>query len=175
MSEKSFVIARIGRTVGLHGDLKLNLLTDFPEQFEKGALFRSDRGELEIISYNPSRNLVRFRGYESLEDAKRLTNCKLYSSERESRSKCKLADGEYFWFDLIGMELYDGERLLGKVSEIQRLQESDYLHIETQTQLVAQSLPKSFLVPYIPRYILSVDTEAGKIHTTGTFDILEAS
>jgi len=82
---KRFFIAQIGKTVGLHGDLKLHLHTDFPEQFKKGGIYPSDRGNLEIADINPKRGIVRFRGYESLESAKKLTNTKLYADEEQTK------------------------------------------------------------------------------------------
>ena len=69
MKSETFFIAQVGRTVGLHGDLKLNLHTDFPEQFKPGAIFVSDRGDLPVEAYNPTRGIVRFIGYASMESA----------------------------------------------------------------------------------------------------------
>jgi len=49
---KRFFIAQVGKTYGLHGDLKLHLHTDFPEQFKVGYLFQTSFGPLEILRYN---------------------------------------------------------------------------------------------------------------------------
>ncbi|MDO8260641.1 MAG: ribosome maturation factor RimM, partial [Candidatus Magasanikbacteria bacterium] len=35
-------IATIGKTVGLKGDMKLHIQSDFPEQFKKGSSFFID-------------------------------------------------------------------------------------------------------------------------------------
>ena len=52
MSNDSSLIAQIGRTVGLWGDLKFHLHTDFPEQFKIGTSYQSDRGTLTISDIN---------------------------------------------------------------------------------------------------------------------------
>ena len=172
---EQFFIAQIGKTVGLWGDLKFHLHTDFPEQFKVGQTYQSDRGSLEILSINPSRHTIKFRGYESLESAKKLTNAKLYTDKTQTLENCKLAEGEHFWFEVIGTTVEEKGEVLGTVVEIQRLLETDYLLVETDEHLKESGLPQTFLIPYIPRYILEMDPSAKKIFTQDTKDILEAS
>jgi len=175
MNDEQFFVAQIGRTVGLYGDLKLHLHTDFPEQFRVGATVDSSRGTLEIASYNPTRGIVSFVGYSSIDSAKRLTNTKLYSNKELTKQSCTLDDGQYFWFDIIGSDIYDGDVKLGVVSDIDRMLVTDYLLVNTTQELIDTGLPKSFLLPYIPRYILSVDTQNKRIDTQDAREILEAS
>ena len=172
---KQFFIAQIGRTVGLWGDLKFHLHTDFPEQFKVGNTYHSDRGELTLIEINHKRGTVRFSGYENLEAAKKLTNAKLYATEAETKANCALEAGEHFWFDIIGCRVVQGEEVLGEVKDIQRMLDVDYLAITTQSDLVKEGFSKSFLLPYIPRYILNTDIESKMIFTQDAKDILEAS
>ena len=173
---KKFLVAQLGRTIGLRGDLKLHLHTDFPEQFKKGNRFLSDRGELEILAYNPKRNTIRFVGFEDVDSAKRLTNTKLYATLKQTKLQCKLNKDEYFWFEIIGCNITDesGE-VLGEVKEVQRLVDADYLHVKTDPLLVEKGLPKSFLIPYIERYIKDVDIDAQRIDTVDSKAILETS
>jgi len=102
MSNDNFFIAQLGRTVGLWGDLKLHLHTDFPEQFKVGQTYKSDRGNLTISEINLARGTIRFRGYEGVDAAKKLTNTKLYANEAQTKENCELDEGQYFWFDIIG-------------------------------------------------------------------------
>ena len=175
MKQDRFFIAQIGKTVGLWGDLKFHLHTDFPEQFKIGQIYQSDRGSLEILDINLTRGLIKFRNYETLDSAKRLTNAKIYTSKDETTKHCQLKDGEFFWFDVIGSILVEGDEVLGEITDIQRLLDIDYLSIKTDIKLVESGLPKSFLVPYIPRYIIKTDTNLKKIFTQDAKDILEAS
>lgn len=176
-TEKStrFQVAKLGKAVGLHGEMKLHLKTDFPEQFKSGARFDSKRGELEIESYNPERDLVKFKGYNSAEEAKKLTNLDLFTSEEKTRQEIKLEEGQYFWFDIVGSSVYEGDLLLGKVLEIERLGVTDYLKLETAEKLVSKKMPNSFLIPYLDNFVLDVDTKTKTIKVQGGFDILEAS
>lgn len=172
---KQLQVAKIGKTVGLHGEMKLHLKCDFPEQFKPGARFDSKRGELEIVSYSAERDLVKFKGYETPEEAKRLTNLDLFTSEEKTRQEIELEEGQYFWFDIVGADVYEGELCLGKVSEIERLGATDYLKITTHQDLIAREMPNSFLIPYLDNFVLDVDTQAKRIMVQGGFDILEAS
>jgi 16S rRNA processing protein RimM len=175
MEKENFFIAQIGRTIGLWGDLKLHLHTDFPEQFKVGHSYKSSRGELTISDINFKRGTIRFQGYESIDSAKKLTNTKLFSDEAKTKSECQLKEGQHFWFDIVGCRIEENGKVLGHVKEIQRMLDTDYLLIETNTKEVEEGLPKSFLLPYIPRYILKADIDQKVLYTEDARDILEAS
>lgn len=169
-------IATLGKSVGLRGDMKLHIKTDFPEQFKKNATFYiAEDKEITIDSVDFRRGTVKLQGCSTPEDAKRYTNAKLYTTIERTRKECKLQKGQHFWFDIEGCDVYEEGRYLGKVKEIERILDSDYLKIKTADTLVAQKLPNSFLLPYLDRFIISVDIEAKKIKVRGAYDILEAS
>ncbi len=170
-----FQVAKLGKTVGVHGEMKCHLKTDFPEQFVPGLSFTTKRGELVIEAYNPERDLIKFKGINTMEDAKRLTNLDLFVSEEQTRESIELEEGQYFWFDIIGAEVYEADLRLGKVAEIERLGATDYLKLDTDKNLVSKKMPNSFLIPYLDNFVLEVDTQAKIIRVQGGFDILEAS
>ena len=68
-------IAKIGKTHGLKGWVKLHLLTDFPEQFQKNRNFDSDKGELRIEQINP-KNRVFVADHNGLLDSAIVRNLK---------------------------------------------------------------------------------------------------
>jgi len=173
--KSGFLVAQFGKTFGLKGELKLNLHTDFPEQFVKGRILTTDRGNLEIEYYNHKRGLIKIVGINSPEEAKKLTNSKIYSNEEETRKYCQLKEGEYFWFDLISCKIVENNEILGSVKEIQRLPQGDYLLIETDSKLIKEGFSKNFLIPYIPHFVKSIDIDNKKILVENSKDILEAS
>jgi 16S rRNA processing protein RimM len=65
--------------------------------------------------------------------------------------------------------------VLGVVNDIQRMLDIDYLVIDTDKSLVDEGFSKSFLLPYIDRYVLTTNTQEKKIYTKDAKDILEAS
>ena len=175
MSSDNALIAQIGRTIGLWGDLKFHLYTDFPEQFKIGTTYKTNHGELTIVDINLTRRIIKFRGYESIDSAKKLTNTKIFSNEAFTRENCDLKSGQYFWFDIIGCTVRQDELVLGVIKDIQRMGDTDYLIVETDEKLVAEDLPKTFLLPYIERYVINADMESRIVYTRDTRDILEAS
>jgi 16S rRNA processing protein RimM len=175
MSQEKFFIAQIGRTIGLWGDLKFHLHTDFPEQFKVGTTYKSSRGDLTIADLNVKRGTVRFQGYESIDSAKKLTNVKLFADEAQTREQCDLDEGQHFWFDIIGCSLKEADETLGTIEDIQRMGDTDYLLIQTEACLVEEGFSKNFLVPYIKRYIERADIEAKEVYAIDAKDILAAS
>ena len=175
MSNDDSLIAQIGRTIGLWGDLKFHLHTDFPEQFKVGNTYKSNRGDLTIADINFTRGIIRFTGYESIDSAKKLTNTKLFADEEQTKENCELGEGQHFWFDVIGCTVKQGDEILGEVTDIQRMADTDYLVIKTDDALVNADLSKGFLLPYINRYVLTVDTKEKIVYTKDAKDILEAS
>ena len=175
MATDDSLIAQIGRTIGLWGDLKFHLHTDFPEQFKIGNTYKSNRGDLTIADINFTRGIVKFRGHESIDSAKKLTNVKIYANIEQTKENCDLKKGQHFWFDIIGCIVKQGDEVLGEVTDIQRMADTDYLIIKTDDALVKADFSKGFLLPYIDRYILTADTEEKIVYTKDAKDILEAS
>jgi 16S rRNA processing protein RimM len=177
MMSNKVEIAKIGKVVGLSGELKLHLMTDFEEQFVQGATFTLKNNKTLIIeSYNAKRGLVKFQGYSVREDAAVLTNQVLYLSEEESRANCQLEENQYFWFDMIEAKVMDSGRCLGVIKDIERIASTDYLKITTDEALVKEKLPKSFYIPYlVDVYIERFDTEAKVLYTKEAYPLLEAS
>ncbi len=168
-------VAKIGRLVGLKGELKLNIHCDFPEQFHPRASFLTSKNfKLTISSFSPVKKTVSFEGYTSREDAARLVNLNLFTTKEDTFSECNLKDGEFFWFEVIGATLEE-DGILGVVQEIERIGSNDYLIVKTAEDLVEKELPKLFYVPYIDRYILDFDRDKKIIYSKDALGILENS
>jgi len=168
-------IAKVGKSVGLMGENRLILDSDFPEQFFEGASFETKRGTLVVASYNENRGLVKFQGIGTREDAKKLTNLELFTSQEATKENCSLQEGEYFWFDVIDCSVYENDTLLGVVSSVERLEPTDYLMIKTDSKLIEQNNAKSFMIPYIDHFVIETNIKDKRIDVKGGFDILEAS
>ena len=175
-NQELLYIATLGKVVGLKGDMKLHIKSDFPEQFKSGSTFILNKKDSVTLSdVNHKRGLVKIKGCDTPEQARRYTNAKLYTTLEDTRKNCHLDDGEHFWFDIEGCDIYEDEKLVGNISEIDRILDSNYLKILTDKELISQGYAKSFLLPYNDTYILKTDVDAKKISTVGAMDILEAS
>lgn len=175
-------IAKLGRSVGLKGLMKCQVITDFPEIFsskisffaQKSALLQSTYTKLTILEFNPTKMLIGFCEITSIEQAKEMTNAILYATLEDTKAYCTLKENEFFWFDLIGCEIIENQEILGCVENIERIGSIDYLLIATNPCLSAK-LPKRFLIPYIDPFILSSHPSKKQIHTQNAKNLLENS
>lgn len=175
-SDKLLHIATIGKAVGLGGDMKLHIKSDFPEQFVKGAkFFISKKRTIELSKVDLDRSLIKIVGVNNPEDAKRFTNEKIYTTYEDTRKNIDLQEGQYFYFDIEDCQVYENGQLLGVVDEVDRIGATDYLTVITDISLVEKDLPKSFLIPYQDHFLVSVDIDKKIIEVSGGLDILKAS
>lgn len=173
--EKVYV-AKLGRTVGLNGQQKIIIDSDFPEQFKKNNKFITDKNqELTIETFNSKNSSIKFIGIDSVEDAKKLTNRQLFTSKEDTKKQCKLDENEYFWFDMQSCKIIENDEVLGVVTDIQRMPLNDYLQITTTKELQDKKYSDIFLLPYIDDFIIKVDIEQKIIYVKKAKEILEAS
>jgi len=167
-------IAKLGKTVGLKGLLKLYIDSDFPEQFKKNSKFITQKNkELIIESINLKNNTVKFIGINNIEDARIYINSQLYTSIEDTKKNCNLEENQYFWFDLIDCEIIENNELLGKIKDIHRYPVDDYFEIQTNKNLLTNDFKvKTFLLPYNKKYIINVDLKNKKIEVKLAKDIL---
>jgi len=169
-------IATIGKTVGIRGDMKFHIKCDFPEQFYSGATFLTSlKKSITLSDVDLERSLIRVAGITNMEDAKKFTNVKLFTTREETRKNCHLDEGEYFWFDLEDCEVYEDGKLLGRVYEVERITITNYLSIITSEEFVKLGRAKRFLVPFHKPFVVETDIEKKVITLSGAIDILEAS
>ncbi len=174
--ESPIEVAQIGRLVGLSGELKLHIHSDFPEQFKAGKIFTTQKNlKLEIASYNEKRGLVLFCGYESRESAGCLVNSFLLTTMEATLENCELEGDELFWFDIIGCSVKEDELLLGVVSDIERIGATDYMVIKTDKSLVDKKLSNTFFLPYIDRYVVSTNKDEKIVYVKDGLELLENS
>jgi 16S rRNA processing protein RimM len=174
--EQLLHIATIGKTVGIKGDMKFHIKSDFPEQFYDGATFFTNlKKDITLDDVNLEKGTVKIKGIFNIEDAKKFTNAKLFTTREETRKNCHLDDGEFFWFDLEDCDVFEDGKLLGRVYEVERITITNYLSIKTDDKLVANGSSKSFLVPFQKPFVIETDIDKKVITLSGAIDILEAS
>lgn len=179
-------VAKLGRVVGLKGALKLHNTSDFIEQFKKGAKFsvefssafktcNNEISELSIKSFDSKTNLVIFENYESPELASKLVNAILKRSLEDTRKYCKLKQGEFFYFDIIGCSVSENNQNLGIIEDIMQVGGGFLFLLKTDENLLNQGLAKEFYIPYNDNFILDIDIKAKQIKAQNSLEILKNS
>jgi 16S rRNA processing protein RimM len=154
----------IGEIIGHHGikgELKLKLLTDFPERFRPDSEFelawkdgeRETRSVvIESVRPHKSHLLLKLRNVNTREEAAPFVGALFQVDENEV---FPLPPGSYYQFQIIGLEVFslEGESL-GRLKEILTMPMHDIYVVKGE---------KEYLVPALKRVVKKVDVDAGKI------------
>ena len=82
-------IATIGKTVGIKGDMKFHIKCDFPEQFKNNSSFLiNKKDKITLSEVNLDRDIIKISGVNSVEDAKKYTNVKLFTTYEDTKANC---------------------------------------------------------------------------------------
>jgi len=92
-----------------------------------------------------------FKGCDNRESAQKYVGAKI---QIESRALKALQDGEYYWYQLIGLNVSDvSGRLLGQVDSLFETGANDVMVVKDQEH-------NEFLIPYIQnKYVTNIDLE----------------
>ena len=153
------VVARVGRALGVKGDLLVDVLTDEPERrLSAGCdVILGDR-TLRIESARPHGNrlAVHFAHVDDRSVAEQLTGG-LLEVDRDPSERPEDPE-EFYDDDLVGLEVMteSGERV-GSVTEV--------LHLPAQDVLAVRATPEGpeVLVPFVTEIVPVVDIDAGRI------------
>lgn len=152
-------VGKIINTHGIRGDLKIAVTTDFlEERFKKGnKLYINDhdkRIEVTVLKSRIHKNnlLVTFSGLEDINMVEKYKGLDLEVIKDDTL----LEDNEYYIEDLMGLDVYDGKELIGKVEDI--------ISNTSQNILVVEGKHK-VMIPYVDAFIKDVDLDHNKIIT----------
>lgn len=172
------LVAKCGKTIGLKGELKLILYTDFLDFFTTDTELLCENRILKVEKFNKNKNSIKFKEINDISDAKLLNSNLLYTSRELTRKNCKINNDEYFWFDIIGCNIFDKDVFIGKVIDINRIGNIDYLVVSVDFNLYtnySKIKVNKFMLPYIDRYIIECNISTKEIKSTGAIGILEES
>jgi 16S rRNA processing protein RimM len=167
--EQFIFIGKITKTIGLKGAVKVILLTDFPERFLKlkeVQLFDERKNEL-LINENTKDNSfgiydvqlynsfvrISIKGFESIEKATSLLNTLICIDEKK---RVKLPKGQYYYYEMIECEVFESEKLLGKVTKIDNFGCSDILFINS-------TKGSEIMIPLLKEFVTKIDVKNKKI------------
>ena len=107
--EDRFQVGVITTTHGVRGEVKVFPTTDDVKRFKRLKKVILDTGKeekiLEVEGARFMKNLVllKFKGYDSINDIEKYKGCSLYVTREDA---VRLRKDEYFVADLIGMEVF---------------------------------------------------------------------
>ena len=156
--EKKIVIGKIGAAHGIRGEVRIIPLTDFPDRFnglKKIYLDEETQLSVESIKYNKQFIILKFEGYEDRDSVAPL-NGRLLKVSRQDVPP--LAAGEYYTFDLIGMDVFDETNThLGQIQEILKTGSND-VYIVGQ-----KGNAKQILVPALKKVVTEINVAENRM------------
>jgi 16S rRNA processing protein RimM len=165
LSNSEFVtIARVMKTQGRRGEVAVEMFSDFPERFEdrrrvfaldtKAVNSEAQRRELQIEDFWPHKDymVLKFAGVDSISDAETLLKCEIQVPKDE---RTPLEKGWYV-SDLVGCMVFDGDREIGEVAEV------EFGAGEAPLLIVRQGTTEH-MIPLSEPYTKRVDTAGKKI------------
>jgi 16S rRNA processing protein RimM len=157
------VLARLTRTRGIKGELCGVSFTDHPERFKtlRSVFLNGAPFELERVWYHKDQPVFKLRGVDSIDDAERLVGLEVTIPVEQ---RLKLADGEYFYSDLVGCRMVDNASGV-PVGEVVGWQEigSD---LAKQSQILLEvddGKGDPLLIPFARSILTKIDVEAREI------------
>lgn len=155
-------VGKIVNTQGLQGEMRVLSVSDFTEErFKKGAILAlfDDKDsfvrDVEIASHRKQKNfdIIKFKDMYHINAIEKYKNHTLKVSVE---SLSGLDDGEFYYHEIIGLDVYENDHLIGQIKEILQPGANDVWVVQRKGK-------KDLLLPYIPPVILNVDIEANRV------------
>ena len=153
--EDLVIVARAVRTRGLRGEVVAELLTDFPERFEKVTKLiatapdgKRREVELEDHWFQKDRVVLKFKGIDTIESAQQLVDHNLAVPEAETVS---LPESHYYDWQLEGCEVRTATEPLGKVKSVMRTGGVELLVVANNEET------RDYLLPLADSIVLEIN------------------
>ena len=155
-------VGKIVNTQGLQGEMRVMSVTDFAEErFKKGSILALfDKKEhfvmnVEIASHRKMKNfdIVKFKGMYHINDIEKYRDFTLKVAEQDLSD---LDEGEFYYHEIIGLNVYEQDILIGTIKEILQPGAND-------VWVVKRKGKRDLLLPYIPPVVLNIDFENSRV------------
>jgi 16S rRNA processing protein RimM len=125
------------------------------------------RRELEVEEFWPHKSylVLKFDGIDSISEAETLIGCELQVPETE---RAELEPGWAYVSDLVGCVVFDGEREIGQVHDVQ-------FGAGEAPLLIVRAGSKEYEIPYAEAYLTGADLEHKQIRMKLPEGMLELS
>lgn len=154
-----FEIGHISNTHGLKGEMKVRPFTKTMDRYKELKTILIDikdelkEYEIENVRYQKDVVLLKLKGVDTIEEAEKLKNH--YISIKREDAK-ELEEDEHFIADLIGINVYEHDSLIGTLQDIFTAGASDVYVIKRNNK-------EDLLLPAIKSVIKNIDVEGKRM------------
>jgi len=169
-------LAVVVKTQGRRGEVAVELHTGVPDRFRQNmrlwALAKDGtRREVTVEDLWPHKNLLvlKFQGVETISDAEPLVGAELQLPRSE---RAELEPGWTYLSDLIGCTVFDGQREIGEIEDVQfGAGEAPLLVVRDKEQ--RGKLP--YEIPFAEAYLVKLDPERKQVRMKLPEGLLEVN
>ena len=155
-SDLEFItIGRILAPWSIEGKLKVKVVTDFPQRFAPSSTVYISRQPVTINSteWHKGKVIIKLNAVDGIEAARRLRGQPVEIHHSQAYS---LPEGQYYQFQLIGLEVWTTQgELLGNIVEV--------LTAKSNDNYVIKGEEGEILIPAIEDVVKSIDLNKGRI------------
>ncbi|PTF79553.1 ribosome maturation factor RimM [Staphylococcus chromogenes] len=155
-------VGKIINTHGIKGEVKIQSHSDFTDiRFQPGEVLQvEDKGQTLTLTVRTHRmhkglHMLTFEGYQNINDIEHLKGQKIY--QERDHADIQLEEHEFYYSDIIGCTVFDGDRPIGRVTEIFETGANDVWVVKGE---------KEHLIPYIEDVVKEVDIDTRRIVIT---------
>ena len=147
------IVGKLGKVRGLDGTIKIIPLTDFDGRFDdlKEVFVGGKLMRIDGVNHIGEEIFIKFAGIDNRESAKTLTN-KFLTVPRSQAAP--LGEGEFYTFDIIGCEVFDGDKKIGVVTDVLKTGSNDVFQVQGD---------KEILIPALKSVVEKIDIADKKI------------
>jgi 16S rRNA processing protein RimM len=160
IADEFVTLARVRKTQGRRGEVTVEVHSDVPGRFTEGmklsALAKDGtRRELQIEDTWPHKGMLvlKFAAIDSMNEAETLIGCELQVPRSQ---RAQLESGWNYVSDLVGSTVFDADREIGKVEDVQ-------FGAGEAPLLIVKAGGKTHEIPYAEAYLQRVDLEHKQI------------
>ena len=152
-------IGIIVNTHGIKGEVKVKNFTDDVDRFEElDYILIEDDGEMkkfhiEGIRYAKSLAIIKFENYDNINDIEHFKGRDIYIEKTQLR---KLPEDTYHVFDLIGLNVNENGKHIGKLVDVNQNAYQDIYIVKTGEGKIIQ-------IPAVKSFVKSIDLQKGII------------
>lgn len=173
--DRWLAVARIAKAQGRRGEVAAEILTDFPERFQKlrRVSLGDPAGDLESAEIEDAwphkgRIILKFKGVDSISAAERLRGKHVLIPESQ---KVQLPAGSFYEWELTGCRVVwnraGNPQEVGTVTDVERTVGTNLLHVKS-----AKHGRPEVLIPLAAEICKRIDPEAGEIWIDPPEDLL---
>jgi len=167
-------VAKVIKTQGRIGEVAAVLLTDFPERFSQpGPYYGLDKAnrrreiKLDDHWFHKGQIILKFAGTDSISQAEELIGCEI---QVPLEQRTELEDGSIYLSDLTGCTVFDADREVGKIQDVQfGSGEAPLLIVKAG----AAKENKEYMIPFAAEFLKSLDVQHKRVEMVLPAGMLE--